>query len=130
MTYIPEPDDPRELSRPQVDPRRANALYGKKIRNTIGQIGFMGAGIALLAAIFDGRPIWLVAGIATFCFSVVGLARAYRGQATNKRETQLGVILSIATIVVSMYWGHQSAGCTFVNTDQQVACIKDHVGVM
>jgi hypothetical protein len=129
MTYIPEPNDPRELSRPQVDPRRANQMYGKKIRNTIGQIGFMAGGIGLLAAIFDGRPIWLVVGIAAFCFSLVGLARAYRGQATNKRETQLGVLLAIATIAVGLYWGHQSEGCTFVNVDQQVACIKDHVGV-
>ena len=51
-----EPNDPRELSRPQVDPRRANQMYGKKIRNTIGQIGFMAGGIGLIAAIFDGRP--------------------------------------------------------------------------
>jgi len=130
VTYIPDPDDPRELSRPQVDPRRANQMYGKKIRNTIGQIGFMAGGIGLIAAIFDGTIIWLVVGIAAFCFSLVGLARAYRGQATNKRETQLGVILGIAAIVVSLYWQHQAEPCTSSNLTIQTECIKDHVGVL
>lgn len=130
MTYIPEPDDPRELSRPQVDPRRANQMYGKKIRNTIGQIGFMAGGISLIAAIFDGTIIWLVVGIAAFCFSLIGLARSYRGQATNRRETQLGVVLAIAAIVVSMYWQNQAAPCTYRDLTIQTKCIKDHVGVL
>ena len=130
MSYVPEPEDPRDISEPRVDPREANRRYGKKIRNTLGQIGFMVAGVSLVAAILDGRPLWLITGIAGFCFSLVGLARAYRGQATNKREVQLGVILGIVAIAVGVYWGNKSSMCTFVDVNQQVACVKSHVGLL
>lgn len=130
MTYVPEPEDPRDLSTPQVDPRRANRLYGKRIRNTMGQIGFLVAAIGAVAGLLDGRPLWLIVSLFGMCFSLIGLARCFRGQANNKREVQIGTILGIIGVAIGIYWATKTGACHFVAPHEQEACVQAVVGLL
>jgi hypothetical protein len=55
---------------------------------------------------FVGSPVAIPTGILAIIFGALGLVRANRGEATNKTQALIGLVLGIASFIIMLGYGY------------------------
>jgi hypothetical protein len=123
---IPEPDDPRDLSRPPGS--RAEAVE-PTFRNGMATIGMYVAVTALVLEVLVGTFSVTFLALVSLCMGLTGWARLHRRQANNGRTVAICLVVSVAALAVGAFWSTRTDGCNYVDAQKKATCVSQHVGL-